>query len=108
MLSGFGRYLGGYSAVRTLNIVIRYYDMKDERDRIRRNQKAEACALLAATHAHVSTVIARIDALSDEVSERQRAAVELRAQARAETKAWFKSHAEEAEALAAFFCPDSA
>ena len=77
--------------------------MKLERERCRRDHEAAACALLSATHAHVSTVLARIDTLSDEIRERQHPAVELRTQVRAETKAWFKSHAEEAEALAEFF-----
>lgn len=77
--------------------------MKLERDRRRRDQEAAACALLSATHAQFSAVLARIDTLSDQIRERQHAAVELRAQVRADTKAWFKSHAEEAEALAEFF-----
>lgn len=81
--------------------------MEDERDRIRRHQEAAACALLSATHAHVSTAMARIEVLNDEIRERQHVAIELRAQVRANTKDWFKAHAEEAEAIAElFFGPD--
>ncbi len=81
--------------------------MNDERHQITRHQKAAACALLSATHAHVSMTMARIAVLSEEIRAQQHVANELRAQIRADTEAWFKDHAEEAEAISElFFGPD--
>ena len=51
--------------------------------------------------------MARIAVLSEEIRAQQHVANELRAQIRADTKAWLKHHAEEAEAISElFFGPD--
>ena len=51
--------------------------------------------------------MARIAVLSEEIRALQRVANELRPQTRADTKAWFQDHAEEAEAISElFFGPD--
>lgn len=81
--------------------------MNDERDQVTRHQEAAAGEILTATHAHVSMTMARIAVLSEEIRAQQRVANELMAQTRTDTKAWFKDHAEEAEAISElFFGPD--
>jgi len=64
-----------------------------------------ACALLAEIHAQVRESLMRIDAGLAEVRARERALVDgsFRARVRRETQQWFRSHPQEAEAIAELF-----
>jgi len=67
--------------------------------------EAAACALLAEIHAQVRESLTRIDAGLAEVRARERALADgsFRARVRRETQQWFRSHPQEAEAIAELF-----
>ena len=60
-------------------------------------------AFLSAVHEHVSTVLARIDAIQAEICEQEHSAAELRMEVREQTKRWFAAHPEKALAISEFF-----
>ena len=67
--------------------------------------EAAACALLAEIHAQVRESLLRIDAGLAEVRARERVLADgsFRARVRRETRQWFRSHPQQAEAIAELF-----
>lgn len=61
--------------------------------------RAAAQALIRAVNTQVESTLKRIDVIDAEIQEQKRTTVELRARTREQTKAWFKEHPDEAEAI---------